>query len=74
MRELTQRELNAVAGGLEQSTVISTQTALITMGVATRSAMLGAGVALSGTGVGIFAGLTLVSLALTGAYAYQELC
>lgn len=71
--ELTATELDIVSGGVSQDTAIGVNTAIAFGGVGLSASMTSAGLALSATGVGIVAGLIVVSVAVTGSYIYELL-
>ncbi|MEG3767594.1 hypothetical protein [Alteromonas sp. 14N.309.X.WAT.G.H12] len=72
MRELNVNDIEQVNGGVSQATAIGVNTAIATAGVGASAAMTSAGLALTATGVGIVAGLILVSVAVTTSYIMEN--
>jgi len=72
MRELNVSEVKEVNGGVEQQTAIAVNTAIATTGVGISATMAATGITLSATGIGIVAGLILVSVAVTISYIWGE--
>jgi len=72
MRELNVNEVKGVSGGVNQSTAIGVNTAIATTGAGLSATMAATGITLSTTGVGIVAGLILVSLSVTMSYIMKN--
>lgn len=68
MHTIALNEIEQVAGGVDQATAIGGNLAIAGIGVGLSSHMAATGLVLSASGVGIVAGLTLVSIALTASY------
>lgn len=71
MRELNTMEISNVGGAVDQATAIGGNGAIIGIGVGLSTTMATTGMVLTASGVGIVAGLILISIALTASYIME---
>lgn len=68
MRELNTMEISNVGGAVDQATAIGVNAGIVGVGVGLSTTMATTGMVLTASGVGIVAGLILISVALTASY------